>query len=90
MKPVSIVELSARTAGGIARELVKLLAERSLPPSDPFVIPAADFKILVDVRNAIAQGKPATDSDGGQRLFRDGSPWTIETLNDASDAFNEC
>lgn len=90
MKPGSISAISDRTAGGIAKELVKLVSGHGLPQTDPFVIAAADFKNLVEIRNAIAHGKPATDSDGGQRLFRDGTPWTIETLNGASDAFTEC
>ncbi len=90
MKPGSITVIADRTAGGIAKELVKLVAERGLTPRDPFVIVAADFKNLVEVRNAIAHGKPASDSHGGQRLFRDGTPWTIETLNNASDSFTEC
>lgn len=86
----SIQAMSDRTAGGIANELVKLVAARGLPPSDPFVVAADDFKRLVKVRNAIAHGKPAAAPDGGQRLFRDGTPWTVETLNDASDEFTDC
>lgn len=90
MNPNSIAVMSDRTAGGIAKELIKLVTQRALPANDKFVIVSNDFKRLVDIRNAIAHGKPGTAHDGGQRLFRDGTPWTIEALNDASDEFTDC
>lgn len=90
MSPGSIATMPDRTAGGIAKELVKLVAARELPQDDPFVIAAIDFQRLVGIRNAIAHGKPGTAPGGGQRLFRDGVEWTIEGLNSASDEFTDC
>lgn len=90
MNANSIPVMSDRTAGGIAKELIKLVSLRGLSANDAFVVAANDFKRLVDVRNSIAHGKPGTAQDGGQRLFHGGVPWTVEALNDASDEFTDC
>jgi hypothetical protein len=90
MNPGSISTMSDRTAGGIAKELVRLVMARGLPQEDPFIVAANDFQRLVGTRNAIAHGKPGTAPDGGQRLFRDGVAWTIEGLNSAADEFTDC
>lgn len=87
----SINSLADKTAGNIARQFIKIVT--AMPPSaDQAALHAAatDFKALVETRNGIMHGKPGTDVDGGQRLFRDGIAWTADSLNDAADRFTEC
>ena len=90
MSPGSIGPVSERTAGGVGKELAKQVANLHLPQDHPLVLATDEFQRLVVVRNAICHGKPGTDVDGGQRLFRDGQPWTVETIGDAADAFSTC
>ena len=90
LSPGSIGPASERTAGGVSKELAKQVAKLDLPHDHSLTLAADEFQRLVAVRNAICHGKPGTDADGGQRLFREGQPWTVRTLGDAADAFCEC
>jgi hypothetical protein len=59
----------------------------SLQPITDDLLPAAnEFQSMVLLRNGLMHAKLGTDKDGGQRLFRNGQSWTIETINDAADA----
>lgn len=51
---------------------------------------ARDFEALVEDRNGLMHGKSGTDTDGGQRLFRHGTAWSVEMINDAADRFTAC
>lgn len=90
MSPGSIGSASERTAGGVAKELAKHVGALNLAVGHPLLSTVAEFESLVRVRNAICHGKPGTDVDGGQRLFRDGCPWTVERIAEAADAFSAC
>jgi hypothetical protein len=90
MAPDTINLLADRTAGGVAKKLVELATLRSETVTDDLLPAAREFERLVLARNAPMHAKPGTDKDGGQRLFRDGQSWTIETINDAADAFTAC
>jgi len=89
--PQAMVRLSGETAGTIARQFVAEVKKMVASPDQRLLLAAAeDFRKLVQTRNGIMHGKPATDTDGGQRLFRDGVAWTVESLNAAADEFTEC
>jgi hypothetical protein len=90
MSPGSIGLVSERTAGGVGRELANRVGALNLPLGHPLISTVNEFQQLVHVRNAICHGKPGTDVDGGQRLFHDGVPWTVEKINEAADAFSVC
>ena len=65
----------------------------ALPPSSAQIelrATADEFKDLVRTRNALLHAQPATDSDGAQRLLRDGRTRTVEMIDDAADAFTAC
>ncbi len=91
IKPNSINFLSDKTAGGIAKKLISL-AETVPASSDKqkLVNASAKFQKLVETRNAIVHANPGTDTDGGQKLFRNGKAWSVDDLNTASDSFTEC
>lgn len=87
----SINALAEKTAGNIARQFIKIVS--AMPSSNDqiaLLAAASDFKALVEIRNGIMHGKPGTDVDGGQRLYRDGTAWTVDSLNVAADRFTEC
>jgi hypothetical protein len=89
--PGSIQSLSDRTAGRIATALVNQAAAMPASPDQSALhVAAKDFKSLVEVRNGIMHGKPGTAADGEQRLFRNGTSWTVNSLRDAADKFTEC
>lgn len=75
-----------KTAGDIAADLRTLsgtIEEAALREELSGL--AADFSAIVTSRNGLMHGKPGTDKDGSQRLFRHGSAWTIEAVNDFAD-----
>lgn len=88
MEPDIINKLSGETAGHVASKLITL-SERlpDRPEKLELVAAAHEFKRLVDERNALMHGKPATARDQGQRLFRDGAEWSVDKINEAADAF---
>lgn len=91
MRAGDIQSLGRKTAGDIAADLARFASRRPDPRHrDDISGPAREFKRLVLVRNGIMHGKPGTAPDGGQRLFRDGAPWTPEMLEDAADEFAAC
>jgi hypothetical protein len=89
--PGAINTLPAKTAGAIAERFVKLV--EGMPSSTDqadLLVAAKDFEALVKDRNGLMHGKPGTDTDGGQRLFRHGTAWSVEMINDAADRFTAC
>lgn len=91
LQPGYITSVGRKTAGHIAGDLIKLAASASNPAwADELRNAAAEFKGVVDVRNALMHANPGTDIDGGQRLFRDGKPWQLSDINDAADQFTRC
>jgi hypothetical protein len=80
-----------RTSDHIADDLISLLTN----PSDPrigndWLLAAQEFKRLVKVRNSIFHGQPGSTPTGEQRLFREGIPWTPETVDNAVAEFEAC
>jgi hypothetical protein len=80
-----------RTSDHIADDLISLLTN----PSDPHIgsdwlLAAQEFKRLVKVRNSIFHGQPGSTPTGEQRLFREGIPWTPETVDNAVAEFEAC
>jgi uncharacterized membrane protein len=91
LDPASLPNLAKMTAGQITSDLVRLAATRpTSAEADELRAAAAECKRLVDVRNAIIHANPGTAPDGAQRLFRQGTNWSIAALNDASDEFTRC
>ena len=91
MRPGHVRALKRKTAGVIADDLDRLSHRRHDPVLRAACVKSAtEFERLVDVRNAIIHGKPGTAPGGEQRLFRDGVPWTPDTVNDAADEFAAC
>jgi len=91
LDPGYIQTVTRKTAGEIAWDLVKRtngIEDRAL--RDDIALVADKFKRLVETRNALLHGKPGTAKNGKQRLFRDGTEWTIERVNEAADMFAEC
>lgn len=80
--------VGTKTAGQIANDLVSLAGAH---PDSTVVASlgsaAAEFKRLVGKRNDLVHANPGTASNGDQRLFRKGSEWTIDRVNDAADEF---
>jgi hypothetical protein len=90
MKPdyVLTIEVSKKTAGQIAKDLLKLVKAHPDPAIQGVALAAAqEFERLVVVRNAILHGKPGTSKSGEQRLFSSGQELSIEDVNDAADDF---
>lgn len=86
-----IQRLGRKTAGQIAGDLARLARRRPVHQDQKACLePASEFSRLVLVRNSILHGKPGTAPSGAQRLFRDGSPWTAELIDDAADQFATC
>ena len=85
-----IRRLARKTAGQIAKDLVRLAKRR--PPGDreEFLGAALELEQLVTLRNGIFHGKPGTAPDGAQRLFHAGRAWSVELLEDAADQFAQC
>lgn len=88
MRPGYIRTIGKKTAGRIADDLIKYAGTHT----DPSVATslgnaAAEFRRLVIVRNEIMHAKPGTSPTGKQRLFRNGTEWTIALIDDAADAF---
>ena len=77
-----------KTAGQIANDLVNLTASCGDANVVAVLDPAAiEFKRLVGRRNDLVHANPGTAPNGDQRLFRVGSQWTIEMVDDLSDEF---
>lgn len=78
-----------KTAGNIARDLERLTSSLEIDACAPFATWVSKFRELVEVRNKLVHGNPGS-VDGGQFLFNQGIPWTIERMNEAADDFTEC
>lgn len=93
IQPGIIPTFKRRTAGQIADEFIDLAQGNrvpSCPEKDALIKAAQRFKALSGTRNDLMHARPITDKDGSQRLSRNGTPWTIETINAAADDFTEC
>ena len=89
--PGAINSLPDKTAGAIANRLVKLTEGMPASAEQADLLTAAkNFEACVEARNGLMHGKPGTDTDGGQRLFRHGTAWSVEMINDAADRFTAC
>ena len=88
---VSSVEPKQKTAGKIAKDLLRLVDAISDPALKTICLPAAaDFQVLVRERNALLPGKPGTATNGSQRLFRNGREWTAQGIEDFADSVTAC
>jgi hypothetical protein len=86
-----ISTISKKTAGTIAKDLVRLAAGIADPGlSRKVEAPAKRFEDLVVRRNALMHANPATSPSKKQRLFRYADEWTIADVNDLADDFTEC
>jgi hypothetical protein len=83
----SIDRIAERTAGNIARNF-KRLAEAN--GSEELIAAAQRFDDLVQRRKGLLHGKPGTDGDGSQRLFRNGVARTEDEIKAVADDFTEC
>jgi hypothetical protein len=90
MTPGIISSLADRTAGGVAKKLIELATLRSATVTDDLLPAANEFQSMVLLRNNLLHAKPGADGSGTSRLFRNGQLWTIDTINDAADAFTAC
>jgi hypothetical protein len=80
-----------KTAGVIATDLIRLVHACADAAVTAACLPAAtEFQRLVLLRNGLLHGKPATGEGGEQMLFRDGTPWSLSMIDDASDQFAAC
>lgn len=83
--------LNRKTGGDIAKDfLTRARRRHDVGERKKFIATGKWFLKLVETRNGIMHGNPASDADGTQRLFRKGAFWTIESLNKASDDFTAC
>ena len=83
-----ISALGRKSAGNIADDLV----ERVNGHFDPRIATglaagASEFKRLTGRRNDLLHANPGTAKNGDQHLFRFGSEWTIQTVNEVADEF---
>jgi hypothetical protein len=84
-------DLEERTAGRVADTLVHLAKQLGGSGAAVDLQRAAeDFRFLVGTRNNLVHAKPRSTSDGAQRLFRHGDPWTLAELKGVAGAFSEC
>lgn len=92
LKPGFIDKLKKETAGDIANALTKYVSQvhdESLKQA--CIGPAKKFKQLVCTRNELVHAKPGTSSDNAQCLFKkNGTAWTVETIDEAADEFAAC
>jgi len=88
---VSTIEPKRKTAGVIANELVALVTDLTDTALQAICLPPAiEFKRLVQERNGLLHGKPATAPNGDQHLFRVGREWTIAAIDAFSDEVTAC
>jgi hypothetical protein len=91
LEPGSVEDLEERTAGRVGDTLVHLAKQLGGSEAELDLQRAAgDFRFLVGTRNNLVHAKPGSTSDGAQRLFRHGDPWTIAELEGVADAFAAC
>jgi hypothetical protein len=83
---IRTIEPRKKTAGTIGRELEALFSRVADPTLRARVVPfAKEFRDVVEHRNGLLHGKPGTAPNGDQRLFRDGSEWSVNEVNAFSD-----
>lgn len=85
---IDTIESHRKTAGKIAENMVALFNRISNTQLRVKVEPfAIEFSAVVQERNGLLHGKPGTDSNGDQRLFRHDFVWTLDRVNEFS---NRC
>lgn len=83
---INTIEPRRKTAGKIAEDLERLFSRIADTDLRLKVVPfAAEFSAVVQERNGLLHGKPGTAPNGDQRLFRHGTEWTIDKINEFSD-----
>lgn len=83
---IATIESKKKTAGIIGRDLNRLFGRIDDSPLRSKIGPLArEFESVVLDRNGLLHGKPITSPTGDQRLFRNGSEWTINAINSFSD-----
>ena len=76
------------TAGQIADKLVSLVDTLpSGPNKQRCVVAAEEFKRLTGRRNDLIHSNPGTAPAGEQQLFRHGTAWPVQSINDIADEF---
>ena len=84
-------KLKRKTAGVVADDFLRFAARHpDLKIRADTLKAAQEFDRLVKKRNALAHAKPGTADGGAQRLFRHGTAWTVESINEAADEFAAC
>jgi hypothetical protein len=88
---IATIKPKKLTAGQIANKLLDLIDARLDPGLKAICLgPATEFKRLVEERNGLMHGIPGEAPNGDQRLFRGGAEWTLDGVNELSDAFSAC
>ena len=83
---ISTIEPKKKTAGAIAKDLEALFGRISDQTLRLKVKPfATEFIAIVQERNGLFHGKTETTKESEQRLFRSGTPWSIQDVNDFAD-----
>ena len=84
LKPdyIGSIEKRKKTAGTIGRDLASIFARIIDDEFRLKISPyAVEFREIVELRNSIVHGKPATAPNGDQRLFRHGHEWNLSIQN---------
>jgi hypothetical protein len=80
-----------KTPRKLAKKLRHFATELPLSEVQNELLAAAtEFNKLRKTRNKLLHVQPISTTEGSQRLVGDGVPWTVETIDDAADAFTEC
>ena len=87
LEPGCIDRIAERTARNIAKYFIRLAEANGNAET---ISAACRFDALVQRRNELLHGKPGTDKDGEQRLFRSGVAWTEDEIGKVADDFTEC
>jgi hypothetical protein len=89
LNPGYLTEMKRKTAGGIASDFIRLTAAYSAPGTAADLSRVAyEFSYLVGTRNKLLHAKPGTNSSTQeQRLFSEGTEWTVAAVNHAADRF---
>jgi hypothetical protein len=82
------IQSQRKTPGTIANDFAGMTAAHADPDiSSNLGSRANEFRNLVKRRNDLMHAKPETASTGEQRLFRNGTEWTIVSIEALADEF---
>jgi hypothetical protein len=88
MEPNYIQTVSRKTAGQIAKDLLRISEGLPLGCLRETIVPLAEqFHFLVQERNSLLHSNPGSALDGSQLLFRDGHAWKQGDIEALSDRF---